>query len=223
MVGTSQGEYHVFAELLNWLQGLPQPALVVAAGLLVLGECTIGLGFLVPGEGGLLVASTTATTVPRFLVLWLVVSVCAGVGDTIGFLVGRRYGVRLRDTRLIQRYGVAGWDRATLLLARWGAWAVFVARFFPVVRTLTPAAAGTSGLALRRFIPAAALGAVCWSGLHIALGVALGQAARQVERYLSTGGAVVVILAVVIGGMFWLRARRRRRARRIVDGAGAGG
>ena len=33
----------MISDVLNWLQGLPQPALVGATGLLVLLECTIGL------------------------------------------------------------------------------------------------------------------------------------------------------------------------------------
>ena len=38
-------------DLLNWLQGLPEPGLVAAAGRLVFAECTIGLGFIAPGGG----------------------------------------------------------------------------------------------------------------------------------------------------------------------------
>uniref|UniRef100_UPI0003783FE7 DedA family protein n=1 Tax=Saccharomonospora saliphila TaxID=369829 RepID=UPI0003783FE7 len=178
-------------EVLDWLQSQPQPALVGATGLLVLLECTIGLGFLAPGESGLLIAATTATTAPRFLVLWAVVTVCASVGDSIGYALGRRFGPRLRETRLIQRYGTDAWDRATDILHRRGAWAVFFARFLPVVRTLTPAAAGTSRLPFRKFLPAVFAGAVSWSALHIGLGAALGEAARRVEDVLSTGGAIV--------------------------------
>ncbi|WP_424185021.1 DedA family protein [Actinokineospora sp. G85] len=187
----------MITDFLEWLQALPQPGLVAATGGLVLAECTIGLGFIAPGEGGLLIAATTATSVPRFLVLCLVVSVCATIGDSIGYLIGRRYGPRLRETKLIQKYGVQGWDKATDILRRRGAWAVFFARFLPVVRTLTPAAAGTSGLPYRKFLPAAAAGAVCWSLLHVSIGAALGEAAKRLEKTLSTGALVVVGVAVV--------------------------
>ncbi|ASR34830.1 hypothetical protein BAY61_07410 [Prauserella marina] len=197
-------------DLLNWLQSLPQPALVGATGLLVLLECTIGLGFIAPGESGLLIASTTATTAPRFLILWAVVSVCAVVGDSIGYAIGKRFGPRLRETKLIQRYGVDAWDKATGILQRRGAWAVFFARFLPVVRTLTPAAAGTSGLAYRKFLPAAISGAVAWSLLHISIGAALGEAARKVEGALSTGGMIVVGALAVVAVFFLIRYKRKK-------------
>ncbi|MBB3051985.1 membrane protein DedA with SNARE-associated domain [Prauserella isguenensis] len=197
-------------DLLNWLQSLPQPALVGATGLLVLLECTIGLGFLAPGESGLLIAATTATTVPRFLVLWIVVTICAGIGDSIGYTIGRRFGPKLRETKLIQKYGVDAWDKATGILQRRGAWAVFFARFFPVVRTLTPAASGTSGLPFHKFLPAAVAGATCWSALHIALGAALGEAAKQVEDAMSTGGMIVVAVFAAVAVFALLRFKRKK-------------
>ncbi|WP_298180978.1 DedA family protein [Saccharomonospora sp.] len=199
-------------EVLNWLQSLPQPALVGATGLLVLLECTVGLGFIAPGESGLLIAATTATTAPRFIVLVLVVTVCAGIGDSIGYAIGRRFGPRLRETKLIQRYGTDAWDKATGILQRRGAWAVFFARFLPVVRTLTPAAAGTSKLPYRKFLPAVVSGALCWSLLHVSLGAALGEAARQVEDVLSTGGMIVVGVLAAIGLFFLVRYKRKKAA-----------
>ncbi|WP_156756361.1 DedA family protein [Actinokineospora pegani] len=209
----------MITDFLEWLQALPQPGLVAATGALVLAECTIGLGFIAPGEAGLLIAATTATSVPRFLVLCLVVSVCATVGDSIGYLIGRRYGPRLRETKLIQKYGVQGWDKATDILRRRGAWAVFFARFLPVVRTLTPAAAGTSGLPYRKFLPAAAAGAVCWSILHVSIGAALGEAAKRMEKALSTGAFIVVGAAVV--AVVVVRLVKKQRARKRAEQAAA--
>jgi membrane protein DedA with SNARE-associated domain len=195
-------------DVLEWLQALPQPALVGATGALVFAECTIGLGFIAPGEGGLLVAATTVDSVSRFLVLWAVVTVCAGLGDSIGYAIGRRFGPALRETKIIQKYGTEGWDKATDILRRRGAWAVFFARFLPVVRTLTPAAAGTSGLPYRKFLPAVVAGAACWSALHIALGAAMGEAAKRIEGIITRGGLFVVVgLALVI---VVIRKRRKK-------------
>ena len=202
------------SDFLTWLQGLPEPGLVAATGGLVFAECTIGLGFLAPGESGLLIAATTANTPPRFLSLWAVVTICATLGDALGYAIGRRFGPRLRETKLIRKYGLEAWDKATGVLERRGAWAVFFARFLPVIRTLTPAAAGTSGLPFRKFLPAAAAGAFCWSLIHISIGAALGEAAKRIEGVLNTGGLIVVgVLAVA--GVFLLVRRTRERSGRF--------
>lgn len=198
------------SDVLDWLQALPQPALVGATGALVFAECTIGLGFIAPGEAGLLVAATTVDSPSRFLILWAVVTVCAGMGDSIGYAIGRRFGPSLRETKLIQKYGTEGWDKATGILRKRGAWAVYFARFLPVVRTLTPAAAGTSGLPYRKFLPAVVAGAACWSAMHIAIGAALGEAAHRIEGVISTGGmAALGVLAVALIVTIVVRKRRK--------------
>jgi membrane-associated protein len=203
----------LLTDVLDWLRSLPPPAMIGATGALVLAETTIGVGFIAPGEGGLLVAAAVIVDSPtRFLILWGVVTLCAGVGDSIGYAIGRRFGPGLRETKLVKKYGTEGWDKATGILRKRGAWAVFFARFLPVVRTLTPAAAGTSQLPYRKFLPAVVAGAACWSALHISLGAALGQAAEQIESKISTGGAVVLGV-IVIGLVAVLLVRKRRKAK----------
>jgi len=201
--------------VLDWLQTLPQPALVATTGAMVFLECTVGLGVFAPGEAGLLIASTTATTPSRFLILWPVVTICTTAGDCMGYAIGRRWGPRLRDTKLIRRYGVDSWDRTTDLLRRRGAWAVFFGRFFPVIRTLPPAAAGTARLPFATFLPASAAGALCWSALHISLGAALGRAVTRVESVIRTGGLVVV--GVLAAAAVVVLVRRKRKQAGLED------
>ncbi|MEU5692629.1 DedA family protein [Actinosynnema sp. NPDC020468] len=198
----------LLTDALEGLAGLPQPAVLAVTGALTLAECTIGVGFIAPGESALLLAATTVTNPARFLVMWLVVSVCAVAGDSVGYLLGRRYGARLRDSKVVRKLGQQHWDKAGDLLRRRGAWAVFVARFMPVVRTLVPASAGASGLSYRRFLPASIAGAVAWSALHIGIGSAAGASAKYIESVFNGVMWVVLGLAVVIAAVLFLRRRR---------------
>ncbi|MGW4211279.1 DedA family protein [Lentzea sp. NPDC004789] len=194
-------------DALEGLAGLPQPAVLAVTGALTLAECTLGVGFLAPGETALLLASTAVTSVPRFVVMWLVVTVCAVAGDSIGYYLGRRFGGRLRDSAVVRRIGRQHWDKAGELLRRRGAWAVFVARFMPVVRTLVPASAGASKLEYRRFLPASVAGAACWSALHIGIGSAAGASAKYVESVFNGAMWVLLAVAVVVGVIVVLRRR----------------
>lgn len=207
--------------MLTAIAGLPRPLLIVVVGLLVLGECTVGLGFVVPGESGLLLASASVTDFGYFLVLSSSVALFAAVGDTIGFVLGRFHGWRLRESRMVRKMGTRHWDRAGNLLRRYGIGAVFAARFLPVVRTLTPAAAGASGLGYARFLPASLVGAVCWSTLHVAIGWLAGASAKYFERLLGGAGwAVLGLLVAITATVLWLRRYRARRVRAVPD-AGA--
>ncbi|MBB5155798.1 DedA family protein [Saccharopolyspora phatthalungensis] len=209
------------SDILAVVAGLPKPLLVLVTGALVLGECTIGLGFLVPGESGLLVASAAVTDVGFFFVLASVVALCAAIGDNIGFWLGRRYRLKMRETKVVRKLGQQHWDRAGRLLCRWGVGAVLVARFLPVVRTLMPAAAGASGMSYVRFFVSSLAGAVGWSATHVSIGWAAGASAKYIEETLGRASWILAVVLVVAGVGVWLL--RRSRGRQAVVGESAGG
>ena len=198
-------------DLLDWLQSLPAPALLGATGLLVVGEAIVGLGFVIPGEAALLIASATVESTRDFLTLWTVATACAVVGNVIGFELGRRSGPPLRDTRLIKRHGAEPWDRATSMLRERGTWAVFVGRLIPFVRSFVPAVAGAAGMSYRMFLPAVSAGAACSSALPILFSVGI------IAGLKSTGGVVLIVVAALLALALVVVLRIRRvkaRARR---------
>ena len=197
------------SDFLATIAGLPRPLLVLVTGALVLGECTLGLGFLVPGESGLLIASAAVTDLGFFLTLSLVVAACAAIGDSIGYWLGRRYGFRIRETKAIRKLGTQHWDRAGELIRKYGIGAVLVGRFLPFARTMTPAAAGVSGLGYGRFLLASLVGATAWSCMHVGIGWTAGASAKYIEQTLGRAGGIVLGALVVIGVGVWLWRRSR--------------
>ncbi|MER7079863.1 membrane protein DedA, SNARE-associated domain [Saccharopolyspora kobensis] len=197
------------SDVLAAVGSLPKPLLVLVTGALVLGECTIGLGFLVPGESGLLIASAAVTDLGFFFVLAGVVAVCATVGDNIGFWLGRRYRLKMRETKVVRKLGQQHWDRAGQLLRKWGIGAVLVGRFLPVVRTLMPAAAGTSGMSYPKFAVSSLIGAIAWSATHVSIGWLAGASAKYIEDALGRTSWILMAAVVVIGVSIWLLRRRR--------------
>ncbi|SDK27111.1 membrane protein DedA, SNARE-associated domain [Actinopolyspora mzabensis] len=193
------------------LTDLPWPLVIALAGLLALSECTIGLGFLIPGETALFLAGASVTEPSYFLGLVAVVAGCACAGDCFGYWLGCRFGTRMRQTRIVTRLGRQHWDRAAAMLRQHGSGAVFTARFLPVVRTLTPAAAGASGLSFRRFLPASLFGACGWSLLHVGLGTAAGASATYLEDVLGRASWILfaALALIVVSTLLWRRYRRR--------------
>jgi membrane-associated protein len=198
-------------DALEWLQSLPPAGVTIGAGLLVFGETTLGLGFIAPGETGLFILGTTATTTSKFVLMWLITTACAIAGNCVGYYLGRRFGPRLRQTKIVEKHGADGWDRACDFLRRRGSWAVLVAIFLPVMRTLLPAAAGASGLPFRKFLPPVTVGATGWCALHVGIGAAAGEAAKQLEA--TVGRASWILLAVLAAIVVGLMIRKRRKAR----------
>ncbi|RZS38845.1 membrane protein DedA with SNARE-associated domain [Herbihabitans rhizosphaerae] len=202
----------VVADVLNWLRELPPAGVTAAAGVLVFGECTLGLGFIAPGETGLFILGTTVDSTPKFLIMWLVTSICAIAGQSVGFFIGKFFGPKIRKSKLVEKHGANGWDKATDVLRRRGSWAVLIAIFLPVMRTLVPAAAGASGLPFRKFFPAVAVGATAWCALHIGIGAAAGEAAEQVEKAVGNASWIILGVIAVLVILFILRKRKKAKA-----------
>ncbi|SDQ54524.1 DedA family protein [Thermostaphylospora chromogena] len=199
----------------EWIRAvgdLPLPLTAVVAWSLAFAESGIGLGSVFPGETSVLLLSATATGPVRFAVVLLTVAAGVTTGDHVGYCLGRRYGERLRSTRVVGRLGVRNWDRAMDALRRHGAAAVFATRLVPVVRTLTPAAAGASRVSYGRFLPASLAGSLTWSAVYVSLGAFAGASAVQLEQRIGQAAWLVFGLgAVLIAGVVVLRRRRASR------------
>ncbi len=116
---------HLLEPILH-LHGLAAYTLV---GVLVFAEASILVGFVFPGEIAVILGGVLANDGKINIVeLIIVVCLCAIVGDSIGYLVGEKFGTRLLDTRLL-RGRRALIDRVLIQLNRRGAIAVFLSRF----------------------------------------------------------------------------------------------
>jgi membrane-associated protein len=174
---------------------------------LAFAESGLGLGILLPGETAVVVLAATMRSPAETVLLGVAVMLGASLGDHVGFLLGRRYGDTLRQTRAVRRLGVRHYDRATDLLRRRGGTAVFATRLVPVVRTLTPAAAGASGLEYRRFVLASLAGSATWATAYVGGGSFLATLAAMTTDTLGRGSwLLLVLLALAVVPVLVVRA-----------------
>lgn len=210
-------------DILAWvttqIDSLPTAATCMLAGLFAFLEAGIGLGVVIPGELVVLTFAAAMTTPVQLLSMFLAVMIGASAGDHLGYFLGRRFGPRWRSTALIRRVGTSNWDHAVALVERHGAAAVFLTRLLPVVRTLTPAAAGVSGLTYRRFLPASVGGAALWSALFVGVGFLLRGSLAAGQKVLGdVGVAAVLVIFAGLAVAFAVRGwRSRRRLSTVTD------
>jgi membrane protein DedA with SNARE-associated domain len=175
-------------------------ALTLALGLgLAFAESGLGLGMIVPGETAIVVLAATMGSGPEMVMLGIAVMVGATLGDHVGYLLGRRYGESFRETAVVRRLGVSHYDRAAGLLRRRGGLAVFLTRLVPIIRTLTPAAAGASGLEYRRFAPASIAGSATWAAAYVGGGSIVATAtAMTTDVFGRASWLLLVLLALAL-------------------------
>ena len=199
-------------QLVGWalgaLQTLGYPGIAVIVGL----EST---GIPLPGETTLIAAGYLAAT--GHLSLPLVIgsaAVGAVIGDSLGYLVGRKGG-----RRFLERYGKYlhitpdKLVRAEDHFARHGAKTVFFGRFVALLRILAGPLAGASKMPYRRFLAANIAGAVTWATTMGTLAYFFG---KPVAALLSSIGiwALAALVIFVVGRWALGRMVSRRRAGR---------
>ena len=194
------------------------------AGLLLVLAVESGVLFpVLPGDSllfvvGMVIAAGGQDGVPAFASLWqilLLAPIAAIVGAEIGYLIGRTVGTRWfgPDNRVLKQRYV---DEAHAFFDRHGPATVFLARFVPVVRTITPIIAGAAGMKHRIFLAYNVVGAIIWACGVTLLGYWLGQF-TIVQKLIEP--IFVLIVAASVVPMIIATINRRRSARTAEESA----
>ena len=173
-------------------------ALVVVFTLPAL-EASTPLGmFVAPGELALVLGGVLADL--GRLPLWAVVvagGAGAVVGDSVGFVVGRRVGDRLLahlPSRFVRPDRL---ERAKALVRRMGGRAVLAGRFTAVSRALVPALSGNARMPYGTFAIYNVAGGVLWATGVALLGYGAAGAYQTAEREADQTGLVLFGAGIV--------------------------
>jgi membrane protein DedA with SNARE-associated domain len=195
------------------METLPAFSIYGVVGLVIGLE---SMGVPLPGEITLVFAALMSTPSIAITNPWLVglaASVGAVVGDSIGYVVGRRGGRALLERagrRFPRHFGPVHLARAERVFQRYGVWAVFLGRFVALLRILAGPLAGALRVPYRRFLLANAAGGVIWA---YGTTFAIYFAGRAAEHWLKQFSWVALLVALVAGlGTTMLLKRRAARA-----------
>jgi membrane protein DedA with SNARE-associated domain len=201
------------------LESIPPLAVYLVIGLIIGLE---SLGIPLPGEIALVSAAVLASRHSLDISpVWVGAAATIGaiVGDSIGYSIGRRYGMGLFERlgkRFPKHFGPGHVALAKKLFARWGAWAVFFGRFIALLRILAGPLAGALRMRYSHFLAANASGAICWAGGTTAVVYYLGLAA---EKWLARFSWVALVVAIIggIGLTLLLKERTRNLIAQLED------
>jgi membrane protein DedA with SNARE-associated domain len=194
------------------LQTIPPLAVYLVVGAIIGIE---SLGVPLPGEIALVSAALLAsrhTLDINPVAVGAAATTGAVIGDTIGYSIGRKFGMSLFErlgNRFPKHFGTGHVALAKRLFARWGVWAVFFGRFIALLRIFAGPLAGALKMRYPHFLAANASGGLLWAGGTTAVVYYAGLAA---ERWLSRFSWIALVVAVLIGmGMTLLLRERTSR------------
>ena len=193
------------------------PYVLAGLCLIIFAECGLLVGFFMPGDSllftaGLFVANGLIDS-PIWLVCLLLTG-CAVAGNVVGYYLGYRAGPALfnrPDSRLFKREHV---DKTHAFFDKYGAQAIIMGRFVPIVRTFITAIAGVSGMDARKYFTYSIIGGVLWAAGVTLLGFWLGRITfiRDHVELILVGIVVLSVIPIVIETIR-IRALSRRTAR----------
>jgi membrane-associated protein len=195
-------------------------------GLLVVVFIESGVLFpVLPGDtllfvAGMLAAGTAAaarngTTQVDFQLWQLLVfiPIVAILGGQVGYWIGRNVGTAMfkPDARFLKQKYL---EEAHVFFEQRGPFAIVLARFVPIVRTLAPITAGAARMSYPVFTLFNVIGAVAWSVGLTLLGYWLGQF-EVIQKLIEP---IFILIAVAsVSPMLYEWYKRRRAARKTSE------
>lgn len=170
-------------------------AVLGVVGIIFIETAFILTSFL-PGDSLLFVTGLTLATSDSWLPDWLgflLVWLAGWLGSQVGYLVGKKVGPPLfaKDRGWILNPRVV--QRTQSFFDRYGARAVILARFIPILRALVPMAAGIAKMNPRKFFVLNIVGATLWIGLFMTSGYLVGNV-----PWIKQNLEITVILIILV-------------------------
>jgi membrane-associated protein len=187
---------------------------VFGVAIIIFFETATILGSFLPGDSLLFLLGLTLGTWLSGFPFWLallVVTFAAVAGSQVGFFVGRKLGPRLFNRKDGWIFNQKTLRRTEQFFERYGARAIVLARFVPILRALIPMLVAIASFDSKRFFKLNVIGGLSWVVGVVTAGYLLGHipfVASHVEQF-ALGFVVLSSLPFPIELLRERAARRR--------------
>ena len=185
----------------------------LAVTLIIFLETAFILTSFLPGDSLLFLTGLALATSDAWLPDWIgfiLIWLAAFIGTQVGYWIGYKIGPPLfeQNRNFILNQKVL--DRTHEFFEKYGARAVVLARFVPILRALIPMLAGISRMDIKRFTKLNLIGATVWVGVFMLAGYWLGQI-PYVKENLETTVILIIIFTSLLLPVELLRDRISKR------------
>lgn len=145
--------------------------------------------------------------------LWIAVPlllVAAILGDSSNYLIGSKFGRLIIANERAFFIKAEHVEKTEEFYARYGAQAIILARFMPIVRTFAPFIAGVGTMKYSTFFRNNVIGGVAWVLLFIFLGFFFGQV-QVVKDHFETVILAIIFISVLPGVYAYVREKLSSR------------
>jgi membrane-associated protein len=195
---------------------------IIAVNLIVFVETGLLVGFFLPGDSLLVTVGLIAATSPgsawNLPMLLTTISICAIVGDTVGYSIGYKTGPMIFNREKSLFFKKEHLLATQRFYERHGGKTIILARFMPFARTFAPVVAGVGKMEYRRFLMFNVVGGIGWVVSMILIGYYLPTPLKvifgeefQIERHVDKLVVLIVFLSILPGIIVWLKSKLARK------------
>ncbi|MBZ5502448.1 MAG: VTT domain-containing protein [Acidobacteriia bacterium] len=200
---------HLLLQLYD-VRGLIEWGGTVLVCTIVFVETGMFVGFFLPGDS-LLVTAGVFAGAGQLKLVWLLslVTLCAILGDQVGYWIGRQAGqslYRREESRFFKKKHL---ERAHEFYERYGGKTIILARFVPIIRTFCPPVAGAAQMSYAQYLVYDICGGFLWVWSMVLVGYTLGRTIPNVDKRIHYIIAVVIVLSLMPAAYHALKARRQ--------------
>jgi membrane-associated protein len=207
---------HLDKYLNGWAEQLGALTYVLLGATIFVETGLVVFPFL-PGDSLLFAVGALSATDGSPVSIWLVallLPICAILGDTVNYTIGRRVGPRIFASDSSKLFNRKHLDAAQRFYYRHGRKTIIIARFVPIIRTFAPFVAGIGKMSYARFISFSIVGGLLWIWSLLLLGYYFG-GLPVVKRNFSI--VILMVIAISLLPMVIEFIKAKREARHGID------
>ncbi|CAN5382371.1 DedA family protein [soil metagenome] len=149
----------------------------------------------------------------NIVVLILLLSVAAILGDNSNYAIGRFFGTRAVNMKIGKRNLIkqAYIDKTHSFFEKYGTKAIIMARFVPILRTFTPFVAGVGKMNYKtKFLPFDIAGGILWISTMSLAGFFLGSN-EWVKKHFEAVVVLIILISIVPMLIGWLNHKLNKK------------
>lgn len=213
--------FHGIADVMAGIVSFINPENILMTGgiFLLVGiifaENGLFFGFLLPGDSLLFTAGLmTATGVieNHITIVLATVTLAAIAGDFVGYWFGLKTGDSLMKRPDSMFFKKKHLQSAHTFYTQYGAHAVIIGRFVPIIRTFAPILAGSVRMPFRKFVVYNIVGAFVWTHSMILAGFFLVKLFPQIQHFFEYVIIGVGLIATIPLIRTYIRKKRQKAA-----------
>lgn len=165
---------------------------------IIFSETGLLIGLFFPGDSFLFTAGILASQGYIDIILVASIAFIAAVtGNELGYALGKKFGPMVFTKERSLFLSKEHIQRSERFFTRHGGKAVLLARFMPIIRTITPVMAGVGNMQHGTFFSYNIFGGILWAIAIPFAGFFLGNIIPNIDRYLVPIIFVIVFISIL--------------------------